>query len=125
MLYSVSLKNNDKYGDFIEVSDSGDIVSPFDVYNKVCALKNKFKQNNESNLKYLVFGSIMTLSKIKKWANDEYKTLPKCNYCAKLILNDVFTNSLTDKIFCSLECSHIKDREISDKLEEEKHEIDL
>lgn len=123
MLYSVSLKNDSKYGNYISVTDSGDIVSPFDVYHRVCKLKNEFKKNSSLNIKYLIFGQVMSLSKIKKWAKEEYKNLPKCDYCASILLEEVVTNNFSNNLYCSEECSNLKLRELSDKFEEEEHEF--
>lgn len=124
MYYNVILKkeNNKNY---IEVSSPGDIISPYDVVNKIFSLKTKFKQNSSAKLNYIVFGKNMSFPQVKTWSNEEYKKIPKCGDCAKILEENVFTHSFSDKIFCSENCSNNNYSEISNKFEEEEHEFDL
>lgn len=125
MLYSVKIEKDAKYGEIISISDSGEFISPFDVLNKLIALKNAFKSKNNKTLKYLVHGKIMTLSGVKKWAKDEYKSLPKCKNCAAILLEDIYKNNLSTDLFCSQECADANYKELSNKFEEEEHEFNL
>lgn len=107
-MYSIITENHSKYSNIINISvlESGEFLSPFDVYEKLKYLKRVFKEKNpEIKLIYLVCDKIMKLSQIKSWAKEEYKFLAKCENCAKILNNEVFEHKLSNHLFCSKKCS--------------------
>lgn len=123
-MYKVYHSNDEKYGNVIIILHSEDngLDNPF------LAIQEAFRQKRIwsskdliSKIRILVNGQIMTHSKAECWAREEYKSLPKCAWCVKILTAEIYTHQLRgDRLFCSQdhadkdyheEMEHLKDEE--------------
>lgn len=124
MPYSVSRQNDPKYGNVIIISidNDGEFETPFQAVNKLRNIKRLWKNEDpKTKIRYLIDGQILTLSQTETWSNNEYKELPKCESCAKILREQVFTHALCGKnLFCSQACADKNYKFITDLQEEEE-----
>lgn len=120
-MYKVIQHNHSKYGNVVEVSreEVSQFETPFQAINKALTLKRLWAV--EGKVRYLVAGQIMSSKQMETWANEEYKSLPKCENCAKILDGDVFTNTLSPgKLFCTQLCADKDFKYQTDKLLDEE-----
>jgi hypothetical protein len=56
--------------------------------------------------RFLIDNQIFDINQLERWSYDEYKSLPKCQNCGKILFGEVFSNSFSDsQLFCSKYCS--------------------
>lgn len=129
-MYSVSRQNHTRYGNIIciEPDNDGEFNTPFWAVQKLRNIKRLWKEESPKiKIRYLIDGQIMTISEAETWAIVEYKSLPKCEHCNKILGGHVYTHSLCGtNLFCSQECSDKNYINIINKREdEEEHEFEL
>ena len=124
-MYSVIPIKHDKYGDVIEVaqSEDGNHINPFLAIEAAKKEKRLFLETGLKKIKFLVDGKIMTISQAESWANEEYKTLPKCETCAHILTGDVYTHQFCGvSLFCSQDCA---DKNLLQKTEIDNEESEF
>ena len=105
-MYSVSQKTTEQYGNVIEVSreDASQFETPFQAINKALTLRRLWV--NGGKIRFLIDGQIMTAKQAESWAIHEYKSLPKCEGCAKILNGNIYSHSLSrGHVFCSQACA--------------------
>lgn len=78
------------------------------------------REAGAKKVRVLVDDKVMTLKQAELWAEEEYKDLPKCCGCAKIMEEDVITHRLSSDLFCSQSCADRNYSEIIDKLKDEE-----
>jgi hypothetical protein len=122
-MYNVTRQTYEKYGNVIEITreDSGEFETPFQACNKAFYMKRIWFEEIKTKIRLLVDDKIMSVSQINKWVNDEYKSLPKCESCAKILNGNVYTHNLCNNyLFCSEDCSNENYRIQMEKLSDEE-----
>jgi hypothetical protein len=124
-MYQVNNKTDAQYGNvvIIQTATQG-IETPFFAMQQ--ALKNKrlWQESGATRIRFLINGEIMSPKEMETWSHKEYKSLPKCPWCYKILGGDVFTHSLSTDIFCKQVCA---DQDYQDKCErlQDEQDIDL
>lgn len=114
-MYTITRKEDPKYGNVIEVTREGTIETPF--YAVLAAKKDcrLWKESGARKVRFLVDGQILNLTELEKWAREEYQSLPKCHWCVKILDGDVYTHRLSgDRLFCRQDCA---DRDYAQEME--------
>jgi hypothetical protein len=124
-MYKVFNSKHEQYGKVvvIERSDEGLIETPF--FAVQAALKNRrlWKEEGAKNIKFLVIDQVMTPFQMESWSREEYRSLPKCVNCAKILGGEVHTHQLCgDSLFCSQDCT---DKNYHEKIERLKDEEEI
>jgi hypothetical protein len=107
-MYNVNKKIHNKYGNIIEIirEESGEFDSPYSVANKARTMYRILVEETNTKVRILVDEQVLTLTKLTKWADDEYKSLPKCEECGKILSEEVFTHNFSGTaLFCSQNCA--------------------
>jgi hypothetical protein len=107
-MYNVARQNHSKYGNVIEIAkdDAGDCQTPFQAYNKARHLRRLWMESDGGKVRILVDGKVRTVAQTEQWSNEEYKSLPKCEACAKILRGDVYTHRLCgSNLFCTQACA--------------------
>jgi len=75
--------------------------------------------------KILINNQLYTPPQAEKWANDEYKTLPKCAYCRSILGENLYQNSLhRNHFYCGVDCADADYFEALEKIKEEEEEYE-
>lgn len=108
-MYNVSKQTHDKYGNVIDITkeEVGEFETPFRAINRGLTLRRQWMEaSSDIKVRFLIDGQIMTTSKAEHWANEEYRSLPKCEACGKILGGDVYTHQLCgSNLFCSQPCA--------------------
>jgi hypothetical protein len=106
-MYTVSRQTHQKYGNVIEVNraEPGEEQTPFRAVNKALTMRRLWKEESKSKVRILIDGQVMQPSQAETWANEEYKSLPKCEECGSILDGAVHTHTLSDDLFCSTKCA--------------------
>lgn len=126
-MYSVSRQIHDRYGNIVEITreEAGQYTSPFDAFRQASRERRQWKTESTDKIRLLVDGQVMTVAQADSWSITEYKSLPKCEECAKILNDDVFTHQLCGcNLFCSQKCADKNYNYIIDNLGDEE-EFDL
>lgn len=108
-MYNVMRQTHDRYGSVIEITreEVGEFETPFRAVNRAISLRRIWMEEGADKVRILVDGQIMITKRAESWANEEYKALPKCEECAKILGEAVFTNKYCGtNLFCSQVCSN-------------------
>ena len=108
-MYKVDRLTHERYGSVIEITrdESGEYNTPFQAVNRATALRNSWIKEGATKVRILVDGQIMITKRAETWANEEYRALPKCEECAKILGETVFTHKYCKtNLFCSQACSN-------------------
>ncbi len=69
-------------------------------------LRRLWMEEGEAKVRFLIDSQVMISRRAETWANEEYKSLPKCEECAKILNGKVFTHQLSEAdFFCSQICA--------------------
>lgn len=104
-MYKVSQQTHEKYGDVIEIvrDDIALHETPFRALNAATTMRRLW---GKGKIRFLIDGQIMTLKQAETWSNEEYKSLPKCEGCAKILSGNLYTHNLShNHVFCSQICA--------------------
>lgn len=120
-MYNVIPKAQTSYGAIVSIErdEDGIVKTPFLAIQLVCKEARLLREAGATKVRFFIDDKIMTLKQAEQWADEEYKSLPKCSYCAKLMEEDVFTHQLCSNLFCSQICSDKDYTEITDKQNDE------
>jgi len=120
--------NHLNYGKTIEIvkDNSMPMITPFQVANKALQMKRLWKEKTKYKIKLLVAGRILTDSQLESWSIEEYKLLPKCEECGKILADQIYTHRLSDHFFCTQLCADRNYDFILEKMNDnEESEFDL
>lgn len=74
-------------------------------------------------VRILVDDKVMSPKQAEHWAAEEYRGLPKCEGCAKILNDDVHQHQLSGtKFFCSKNCA---DQDYTEEIEKRKDEEEI
>lgn len=108
MFYSIARIEHNRYKSILEITrvERGEYSSPFKVLNAGEKLRRTYLESDKIKLKFLVDGQVLTHAQFETWANEEYRALPKCQECAQILTDEVFTHHLDmQNFFCSQVCA--------------------
>jgi hypothetical protein len=122
-MYKVSNQTTE-YGNVVIIEQDEDgIEAPFFAVQQ--ALKNRrlWRESGATKVRFLVGGKIMSPKEMESWSREEYKSLPKCPTCIKILSGNVFTHRLSGTdIFCTQACA---DQDYNQKIERLKDEEEI
>lgn len=107
-MYKVSKEVHKKYGNVIKITrdDIGEYESPYPAFQQVKFLRRIWMEQGQTKVRVLIDQQILTIKQAEVWADEEYKSLPKCETCGKILDGNVFTHRLGGKnLFCTQICS--------------------
>lgn len=107
-MYNVMRVIHPQYGSVIEIvrTEVGDYETPYQAINKGITLRRLWLEEGQTKVRFLVCGQVMITKHAETWANEEYKSLPKCEGCAKILNGNVFTHQYCGtNLFCSQRCA--------------------
>lgn len=107
-MYNVVRQTHERYGKVIQISreEGGACNTPFDALHAATRLRRLWLEEGAIKVQILVDMQVMTVKQTESWANQEYKELPKCEECAKILGENVFTHKYCKtNLFCSQICS--------------------
>lgn len=107
-MYIVSQQKHDEYGNIIEIlrDDLGEYQTPFLAVYKAKSLRVQWLKEGALKVRVLVNNQILNINRIDMWANEEYRSLPKCESCAKILTGQIFNHQLSENnLFCSQVCA--------------------
>jgi hypothetical protein len=107
-MYLVLRKKHEQYGNVIEIvkDDVGEYKTPFLVLYKAKSLRSQWINEGAIKVRFLVDNQILPIKHIDRWANDEYRSLPKCEFCGAILMGQVFNHQFSqNNLFCSQICS--------------------
>lgn len=107
-MYKVKRSTHEKYGNIIEIlrDEIGEIETSFFATEDAKKQKRLWKEAGGTKIRFLVDGQILTADELEKWSREEYRSLPKCGWCAKVLGEQVATNNLSSgDLYCSRNCA--------------------
>lgn len=128
-MYKVSRLNHEQYGKIIEIvrEESGPEQTPFLAVNQAIRMRRQWKEETKGKVRILIDGQVLTVAQAESWSHEEYKSIPKCEECGKVLSGDVYTHQLCDSnLFCSRDCADKNyDFQIEKMNDNEETECDL
>lgn len=123
-MYTVARRSHDQYGSVISIERdvNGSELTPFQAVQCACKERRLWLEAGQKKVRILVDSQVMSPKQAEHWAHEEYKGLPKCTGCAKILDGDVCTHRLSADLFCSHLCA---DRDYNERLEILKDEEDI
>lgn len=125
-MYSVSRFTHPTYGStmLIERDENGKFLTPFSAVQFAIKERRLWRESGDKKVRFLIDSQLLTSKEAERWANEEYKALPKCQWCVSLLKDDVYTHQLSGThLFCSQDCANLDYHEEVEKLKDEE-EID-
>lgn len=124
-MYSVNKITHERYGSVIHIerAENGRLTTPFQAVNAAMKERRIWMESGLKKVRILVDDKVMSPKQADCWARDEYKSLPKCEGCAKILDGDVHTHQLSGtKFFCSTDCA---DEDYLEEIERQKDEEEI
>lgn len=124
-MYSVNRITHDRHGPVIHIGrvENGSCQTPFQAVQNALRERRLWSEETSKKVRILVDEQVMSPKQAEHWANEEYKSLPKCEGCAKILDDDVYTHQLSKtKFFCSKVCV---DRDYNEEIEKRKDEEEI
>jgi hypothetical protein len=106
-MYKVSKIIHKKYGNVIEITkgDEG-TLNPETALFEAKFARRIWLEKGEGKVKFLIDNQALTPKQAETWAIEEYKSLPKCGWCGKILKEDIFTHTLCkENLYCSQSCA--------------------
>lgn len=122
-MYKVSNQTTE-YGNvvLIEYSEEG-IETPFFAVQQALKSRRLWRESGATKVRFLVDNRIMSPKELEAWSREEYKSLPKCPICIKILHGDVYTHRLSSTdIFCTQACA---DQDYLEKIERLRDEEEI
>lgn len=122
-MYSVNRLTHEVHGRIVSVDRSvnGEEKNPFDAVQRALTERFKWKEAGAKNVKLFIDGQIMTTNQAEQWSDEEYKSLPKCKACAKILIEELYTHRLCPiGFFCSQQCADLDFYEEMEKVKDEE-----
>lgn len=124
-MYSVSKLTHDRYGPVIHIErvENGSARTPFQAVNSALKERRLWMESGTKKVRILVDDKVMSPKQAEHWANEEYRSLPKCEGCANILNGDIHTHQLSGtKFFCSVICA---DKDYVEEVEKMKDEEEI
>jgi hypothetical protein len=105
-MYDVSKSISETYGPIISINrvEASEISSPFDAFNIALAMRRLWK--DAAKIRFFIDGQVLTAKQAENWALYEYKSLPKCSECGKILGGSIYTNNILDgDLYCKQSCA--------------------
>jgi hypothetical protein len=123
-MYSVNRLTHDQHGSVIHIERilNGSEFTPFQAVQRACKEQRLWLEGGAKKVRILIDDQVMSFKQAEHWAHEEYKTLPKCFGCAKILGDcNVITHQLNNSLFCSQQCA---DTNYNELIEKHKNEED-
>lgn len=120
-MYKVSNSNHPQHGNVVVIErvEEGDIETPFFAWQQALTSRRAWKEKGIKKIRFLVDDQIMTPSQLQAWSHEEYRNLPKCGLCLKILGGDVYTHQLCgSNLFCSQDCADQDYHEATERLKD-------
>ena len=123
-MYVVARSSHPQHGSIITIERemNGSVLTPFQAVHCACKERRLWMEAGAKKVRILVDDQLLNVKQAEHWAIEEYKTLPKCFDCAKVLNEDVITHRLCPELFCSQECA---DRDYNEQIEKLKDEEEI
>src|SRR5579864_3301035 len=125
-MYSVTRHSHERHGSvvLIERVENGSLPTPFQAVQAALKERRLWQEAGTKKVRILVDDQVMSAKQAEHWAHEEYKSLPKCYGCAKILNGDIHSHRLSrGNFFCSEHCSDQNYLEEVEKMKDEE-EID-
>jgi hypothetical protein len=125
-MYKVSNIEHADYGKVvvIEADDNGDLKEPFYAWQRALTQQRLWREQGAKRVRFLIADQVMNAQEVEHWSHEEYKNLPKCGECGKILGGDVHTHQLCGSdVFCSQSCADENYHQAIERLKDEE-EID-
>lgn len=123
-MYKVEKLKHEEYGRVITITRDGELETPFAAIRQAKSLYHLWLKEKPGRVRLLIDAQVMSIKHADHWANQEYREIPKCEECAKILGGDVFNHQLTDHLFCSRKCAD-QNYSYLISLRDEEEECDL
>lgn len=107
-MYNVTKQEHPQYGNVIEITKdvAGSVPTPFQAEQLARKEHRFWKESGAKRIRFLIDQQIVNLTELSHWSHEEYKSLPKCQECGKILSGDVYTHSLSGiSLFCRQACA--------------------
>lgn len=106
-MYNVSRIIHEKYGYLLSIEriDLGSFQSPYEALYAVIKKCQDWQKDSLKKVRILIDHQVLSLKGAERWANEEYKSLPKCENCPTILHGDIHTHQLSESFFCSKKCA--------------------
>jgi hypothetical protein len=124
-MYSVNRFTHERHGSviLIERAENGSFTTPFQSVMAALRERRLWREAGVKKVRILVDDQVMSPKQAEHWAHEEYKSLPKCHRCAKILNGDVHTQRLSpDNFYCSVNCA---DQDYLEEVEKMKDEVEI
>ena len=123
-MYSVSRQAHAKHGSVVAVEYdlNGSELTPFRAVQRACKERRLWLEEGATKVRILISEQVMSVKQAECWAHEEYKLLPKCPNCGKIMNEEVFNNQLSEDLFCSQSCA---DLDYNSRIEAQKDEEEI
>jgi hypothetical protein len=96
-------------------------MTPFQAVQRAFTERRLWQESGTKKVRLLIDGQIMSTKEAERWSNEEYKSLPKCKACAKILDGNVYSHRLCNSgLFCSEDCADKDYLEEVEKLKDEE-----
>lgn len=122
-MYNVSRQEHETYGKVIllSIEEIGTYENPFRAIEQIKLLRRLWLEEGATKVKILFNDQIFTVKEIDSWSIKEYKLLPKCHNCARILKTNVFVHRLSEgNLFCTQKCADVNYTFEVDKLNDEE-----
>jgi hypothetical protein len=124
-MYSVGRLTHERHGSviLIERAENGSHLTPFQAVQSALKERRLWQEAGVKKVRILVDDQVMSPKQAESWSHEEYKSLPKCYWCVKILDGNVHTHRLSrGNFFCSESCS---DKDYLEEVEKLKDEEDI
>jgi hypothetical protein len=124
MSYSVNRSSHPRHGSVVSIERAvnGSHPTPYRAVNAACKERRLWKESGEKKVRILVDEQVLSPKQAEHWAHEEYQSLPKCDWCAKVLDENAYQHRLSERFFCSQECT---DKDYMEKIEIQKDEEEI
>lgn len=123
-MYVVNRQTHPQHGSVIAIERSmnGSELTPFQAVQCACKERKLWLEGGQKKVRILVDDKVMSPKQAESWAKEEYQSLPKCPWCAKILGENVITHRLGPGLFCSQDCA---DKDYNELIEKQKDEEEI
>lgn len=124
-MYSVNRLTHERYGAAVQIvrDMNGLFLSPFQAVRYACREQRFWREAESKKILILIDDQVMSPQQAEHWANEEYKSLPKCYGCGNFLNENIYIHRLSsDRFYCSESCS---DKGYMEKVEIMKDEEEI
>jgi hypothetical protein len=123
-MYSVSRLTHPDYGSVIKIERvmNGIHPTPFRAVQQGRKEQRLLRESGAKKVRFLIDEQVMSAVQAEAWADEEYANLPKCEGCAQVMGEDIFTHRMCPYFFCTQACA---DRDYNERLEKLKDEEEI